>query len=532
VFLSHSVLDKAFKGLRKIFPQDAGKTRLERVSALRLFIASAKLMNDKGLQQLDLKVGSALREELVAEVGRVVELNGTKFYTKDFATQFGNESDFALGSNFLTTRLKASEGRKIAYPGRPKPIIDLDDWKLSHVENSSEIILKDFNLAAIRTELIVWLLRNENFDFETAEPSAEQVSKALITRVASVYGKSISDVLKITEADLADFLKVPDLHILDSKVADLSDLIPPEPSFVAASKSEESRTVLPESDVVLSAVRDALNQKGECNFLFFGAPGTGKTWYASEVAKALADGEEHRVKLLQFHPSVSYDDFVEGFVPTIDAKTKSVAYEIQAKHFVEFSTLAAQNSEKTYVLVIDEISRGDPARVFGELLTYIEPDYRGREFSLIYSKKLFSVPDNLVILATANPYDRSVSELDDAFLRRFFMLEFKSDKKLLEQRLRDNTLVDGDIQKILHFFDTIDSNLQYGFGHAQLFRVFSINDMITLWRSKLKFIVERSLKFDMDKFHQIEAKFDQLFSSDATVKIPNATVAVEAAAAN
>ena len=125
--------------------------------------------------------------------------------------------------------------------------------------------------------------------------------------------------------------------------------------------------------------------------------------------------------------------------------------------------------------MIDEISRGDPSQIFGDFLTYIDKDYREDEFRLSYSGKPISVPDNLIIVGTTNPYDRSVAELDDALLRRFHMIEFKPDRKVLEAHFKEVGLDGAFADRVLRLFSEVDRLMPHGFGHAHFMRLERLN---------------------------------------------------------
>ena len=118
---------------------------------------------------------------------------------------------------------------------------------------------------------------------------------------------------------------------------------------------------------------------------FAGPPGTGRR-SAHDLADFLTDGDESRVLFLQFHPAFGYDDFVEGFRPseaevTGKGSTKGVTYVLDQRHFLKFADKARKDPMNHYVLVIDELNRGDVARIFGEILTYLEFDYREKKNS-------------------------------------------------------------------------------------------------------------------------------------------------------
>lgn len=267
-----------------------------------------------------------------------------------------------------------------------------------------------------------------------------------------------------------------------------------------------------ESDAVLQEVRAAIDA-GERNFLFYGPPGTGKTMYAHHIALMLAEHDKSRMARIQFHPSFSYDDFVEGYAPQIASGTSVVSYKLVDRHFLSLCRRAnaKENTDKTFVVVIDEISRGDPSRVFGDLLTYIDKDYRDEEFHLTYSGKEFWIPDNVIIIGTTNPYDRSVAELDDAFIRRFHMIQFPPSAAVLQRHFEEAGL-DGDYSaRVLRLFSVLNDRMPHGFGHAYFFRIEGPEQLRNEWRAKLRFLVERSLQFDRDAIQELDTVVAELF---------------------
>jgi 5-methylcytosine-specific restriction protein B len=149
--------------------------------------------------------------------------------------------------------------------------------------------------------------------------------------------------------------------------------------------------------------------------IFYGPPGTGKTFIGKAIAQHLASKEN--TEIIQFHPSFSYEDFFEGFRPAEKADG-SVSLEKVDGPLKRIAAAARSNPDKKYVLIIDEINRGNLAKVFGELYFLLE--YRDEEISLMYSKtEKFSLPSNLIFIGTMNTADRSIALVDSAIRRRF-----------------------------------------------------------------------------------------------------------------
>jgi 5-methylcytosine-specific restriction protein B len=158
------------------------------------------------------------------------------------------------------------------------------------------------------------------------------------------------------------------------------------------------------------------------NLILQGPPGTGKTWMAKRLAFALmGERDEARVRAVQFHPNLSYEDFVRGWRPSGDGKL-TLADGV----FMEAIRAALSRPEAHFVVIIEEINRGNPAQIFGELLTLLEADKRTpREaLELCYPdadgiRRPVHVPENLFVIGTMNIADRSLALVDLAFRRRF-----------------------------------------------------------------------------------------------------------------
>lgn len=156
------------------------------------------------------------------------------------------------------------------------------------------------------------------------------------------------------------------------------------------------------------------------NLILQGPPGTGKTWLAKRLAYVLiGQRERQRVVAIQFHPTLSYEDFVIGWRPSEGGKLA-----LTPGVFLRAIEAAEEHPDVPYVVVIEEINRGNPAQIFGELITLLEADKRTKEeaVELAYSEegaKPVYVPDNLYVIGTMNIADRSLALVDLALRRRF-----------------------------------------------------------------------------------------------------------------
>lgn len=161
------------------------------------------------------------------------------------------------------------------------------------------------------------------------------------------------------------------------------------------------------------------------NVVLYGPPGTGKTHASLALAeKWRRSFGQDAVLQVTFHPTFAYEDFVEGFRPNAEGR-----FERRDGIFIQACDRAHADGRRQFLLIIDELNRGDVARLFGELITLIEADKRhaGVSRQLPYSRRELWVPPNLHLLGTMNTADRSISLLDVAIRRRFCFVEYRPD---------------------------------------------------------------------------------------------------------
>ena len=180
----------------------------------------------------------------------------------------------------------------------------------------------------------------------------------------------------------------------------------------------------------LRMVIHGLEDKGQV--IFQGPPGTGKTYVARRIAQWYqARGGDYQI--VQFHPSYTYEDFVEGFRPA-RAGDGQVGFDLVKGPLRLMADQAQDNPDATLILVIDEINRGNVAKILGELYFLLE--YRGEEIFLQYSRAPFRLPPNLWLIGTMNTTDRSIALVDAALRRRFYFFGFYPDEPPVRGLLR------------------------------------------------------------------------------------------------
>ncbi|MFH1048796.1 MAG: AAA family ATPase [Patescibacteria group bacterium] len=254
---------------------------------------------------------------------------------------------------------------------------------------------------------------------------------------------------------------------------------------------------------------------------------TGKEYFGSDEYKEVSDQmvnikTEKKdwlefYKFITFHQSYSYEEFIEGIRPVLDNESESVKYELKNGIFKEMCLKAEADSSNNYLLIIDEINRGNISKIFGELITLIEEDKRLNakneiKATLPYSGKQFSVPQNLYLIGTMNTADRSIALLDIALRRRFVFEEILPDYDLL------GGLVIGELH-IAKLLESLNQKLEimidrdHMIGHSYFMKINDAENkeekLHSVWYREVIPLLQEYFYNDWEKLRQLLGEYKE-----------------------
>ena len=311
------------------------------------------------------------------------------------------------------------------------------------------------------------------------------------------------------------------------KISDGKQVWTPQTSGIEIKRHiAEKLNQLWKGKIVLTEPLPPVTHQEPSNLILYGPPGTGKTYALNQMIERYKGSHEpmqKRYEFVTFHQAYSYEDFVEGIRPVKDKNSADVSYAIVPGVFQRIVNRAKADPQHRYAIFIDEINRGNIAKIFGELITLIEKDKRteydvngkltrGMEVTLPYSGNLFGVPRNLDIFGTMNTADRSIALLDTALRRRFRFKELMPDSKLIEGSDSNGKIDDGtggiiDLRRLL---DAMNRRIRFllnrdmMLGHAYFMKV---KDFASLKGVMLDQIIPLLQEYFYEDWHRIQLVF-------------------------
>jgi hypothetical protein len=403
MFFSKEAIIKAYRRLGNLTDQ-TGKKSIEVTSALRYLIATSALLKRHSLKEVALSPSHAhFRNEFIKEVGEVVAIKDNT-YTNNFLNEFLTNSDYAVRNNFLTTRLKTNSD----YPGRPAPVLQIVDESVKiHVNAETNLLRHYHNFKLSIVPLCIWLLRHSQFE---AEIDALNIVATINEKISKLYESELANVLVIKEDEFRLFQDQNSLtfeNIFQIDKYDFSDFV----------------------SIVSLEVKNSTPIKAGENIIFYGAPGTGKSFRIQEL---IGDVPEEFKERVTFHPEYDHSSFIGGYRPVSEGDI--VKYKFVPQIFTDIYIKSWKDLDRVYYLIIEEINRGNCAEIFGILFQLLD---RKANYSITppkdlkeYLEKALSgndgikdgkmcLPPNLHIYATMNTSDQSLFPMDSAFKRRW-----------------------------------------------------------------------------------------------------------------
>lgn len=252
---------------------------------------------------------------------------------------------------------------------------------------------------------------------------------------------------------------------------------------------------------------------------------------AKELKKSPAESATiNRYEFVTFHQAYSYEDFVEGIRPELDEESGELSYSPQDGVFRRICQRAEADPEHRYAIFIDEINRGNVAKIFGELITLIETDKRtsgdkGMRITLPYSRKPFGVPKNLDIYGTMNTADRSIALLDTALRRRFRFKELMPDSSKIAGSDDAGNILDEDGNQInlRKLLDAMNHRIRFllsrdlMLGHAYLCPVTNLTQLKAVFLNQLIPLLQ---EYFYEDWYKIQLVFRDIDATGKLVEAP------------
>lgn len=398
-----------------------------------------------------------------------------------------------------------------SYVTNDEELLSNNQWQVVVLKFIKELCQKNGTNTFTRQDL----LNNYIEQFEEKFPNNKSIGESLSNTLQRLREKNNLSFLEKGKYQLLnnDFEEDEDIdneNIIEQSIVkeiyNLEDLIK-EGCFV-----EEEQ---------LSKIISSLNRKK--SIILQGPPGTGKTWLAKRLANIIVGYKNsNNIKAIQFHPNMSYEDFIRGYRPSGDGRLALIDGP-----FLEMINKARNDSQSNYVMVIEEINRGNPAQILGEMLTLLEVDKRTptEALELTYRREhengIF-IPNNLYVIGTMNLADRSLAMVDFALRRRFafFYLAPNFDEKWFNYMIDKTKLSRKSLEKIRHVMNNLNQYIAkeemlgnaFTIGHSYLTCDSVIPDAMSWYKdiidSEIKPLLE---EYWFDDSNKLDTALKKLF---------------------
>ncbi len=443
MFITNKAIEKAFPLLIQLAPQEGqpGKSRKERVSALRYLLATSLVLKrtPSSTAALDLAVGpNTNRDDFVKAVGEVVKIDETSNYTSDFAGEFADKADFAVGNNFLTTKVADTRGgRHLEYPLRPAPLLDITNEKMSIKSNVKNILETSYNLNKIKVPLAIWLLRSTDIPGNAPATLAE-LHAAIAAAINLKFDPHVSGAITPTQSEWETFLGATSLTVQELFGATRAS----HASVMSAYLNSNSGSQTPSniSTIVDRAFHDfgaanlKLRQELMQRFLaslltkrfviVTGLSGSGKTKLSQAFAAWISESKD-QYQVVAVGADWTSSENILGY---LDALQDNI-YRKPANGALELILRAAADTGRPYFLILDEMNLSHVERYFADILSAIES---GHEIALHSASSevdgvptRVALPDNLFIVGTVN-VDETTYMFSPKVLDRANVIEFRA----------------------------------------------------------------------------------------------------------
>ena len=377
---------------------------------------------------------------------------------------------------------------------------------------ASEVIPASGKAAA--KNMILHLLFPETFEAIADNKNKQAIVRAFQVRVSGT--RDLDVALSQIRSSLVDEVGRQDFSFYDD---DVRRLWRPGSSTGVPGDNGQKAPDLPLQDVAQLSYMDLTNIKEieelinfKKQIVFEGPPGSGKTFLADLFARhftgnPLEGPHDEQIEIVQFHQSYGYEDFVQGIRPVTDEEGR-LQYRVMPGIFLQLCERAKANPDKPFVLIIDEINRGNLSRIFGELLMLLE--YREKRVRLPYAAgdgnsdlTYIEIPSNLYLIGTMNSTDRSLAMIDYALRRRFFFYRLlplvDGRAPVLERWLASKQdFGEADRRRVLTYFikinervsEQLSADFQIGHSYFMVDDIVEASGLGRVWRHALRPLLE------------------------------------------